>query len=141
MRRGFSLPELVLVLAVAGILSGIAVPLVLRALDRLELEAASARLVAAHQRARMLAITRSQVLTLSIDSAEVTITVRGAGAPFWSEMGPSANRVALAGPVRRFTFSPVGFTMGLSNATLKLTRGGSSRTIVISRLGRIRVLR
>lgn len=141
MRRAFTLPELVLVLAVAGILSGIAVPLIFRVFDRVELDAASGRLVAAHQRARMLAITRSQVLILSIDSADVTITARGAAAPLWSEMGPSAYGVALAGPLRRFTFSPVGFTMGLSNATLQLTRGSSSRTIVISRLGRIRILR
>jgi hypothetical protein len=31
--------------------------------------------------------------------------------------------------------------MGLSNATLRFTRGAAVRTIVISRLGRLRVLR
>jgi Tfp pilus assembly protein FimT len=131
----------VLVLAVAGLLLGIAVPSLFRALDRIEVETAAAHLVAAHQRARIMAIARSKVLILSIDPNELTIYPRGGAAPLWSEPGPAASGVTLAGPARQFTFSPEGFTMGLSNATLHLVRRASSRTIVISRLGRVRLIR
>jgi prepilin-type N-terminal cleavage/methylation domain-containing protein len=141
MRRAFTLPELMLTFAVAGILLAIAVPLVSGAMDRLQVEAATAQVVAAHQRARMLAIARGQVLTLSVDSAGLSIAPREGAAPLWLAAGPVAAGVRLPGPTRHFTFSPEGFTLGLSNASLLLTRGASTRTIVVSRLGRIRVLR
>ena len=139
MKRAFTLPELMLVLAVAGILMGIAIPQLSQAWDRVQVEAAASHLVAAHQRARIMAIARGLVLTLSIDSAALTITPRASTVALWSEPGPAAFRVTLAGSTRRFTFAPEGFTLGLSNASLHLYRGFSTRTVVFSRLGRVRV--
>lgn len=141
MRRAFTLVELMLVLAVLGVLLGIAIPGLSQVLDRIEVEAAAAHIVAAHQRARLLAITHGQVVKLSIDGARIAIYPRSGLVPLWSESGPSEDRVTLAGPARQFTFSPEGFTLGLSNASLQLVRGTSRRTVVISRLGRIRILR
>jgi Tfp pilus assembly protein FimT len=120
---------------------GIGIPPLTQAVDRVAVEAATAQIVAAHQRARIMAITRGQLLTLSVDSATLSIAPRSGGAPLWTEAGPLAKRVALVGPTRRFTFAPEGITLGLSNATLLLSRGSITRTIVVSRLGRIRVLR
>jgi Tfp pilus assembly protein FimT len=131
--------ELMLVLAVAGLLFGIALPRLSGALDHIEVESQANHLVAAHRRARIMAVTRGQVLVLTIDSASIVIRPRGQASPLWAENGPAAARVTLEGPARQFTFSPVGLTLGLSNATLRLTRGSASRTIVISRLGRVRI--
>jgi prepilin-type N-terminal cleavage/methylation domain-containing protein len=141
MRQGFSLPELVLVFALGGILFAIAVPPLVDAVDRIEVGAAASHIAAAHQRARIMAITRSQVVVLSIDSAELSIRPRGTPMSLWSEPGPAASGISLAGPARQFTFSPEGFTLGLSNATLHLSRGAATRTVVVSRLGRVRVVR
>jgi prepilin-type N-terminal cleavage/methylation domain-containing protein len=141
MQRAFTLPELMLVLAVAGILIAIGIPPLAQAVDRVAVEAATAQILAAHQRARVMAITRGQLLTLSVDSATLSIAPRSGGAALWSESGPVTKRVALVGPTRRFTFAPEGITLGLSNATLQLSRGSITRTILVSRLGRIRVLR
>jgi prepilin-type N-terminal cleavage/methylation domain-containing protein len=141
MRQGFSLVELMLVLAVTSLLFGIALPRLSGALDRIEVESQANHLVAAHRRARMMAITRSQVLVLTIDSANLVIRLRGQTSPLWAERGPAAARVTLDGPARQFTFSPIGLTLGFSNATLRLSRGTASRTIVISRLGRVRIAR
>jgi prepilin-type N-terminal cleavage/methylation domain-containing protein len=141
MRAGYSLSELMLVLAVVGLLLGIAVPRLSRAMDYVEVEAAANELVAAHQRARMMAIVRGQVLTLDVDSAQLRITLPSGTIPLWVQQGPAASGVRLSGPTRRFTFSPTGITLGLSNASLLLTRGASVRTVVFSRLGRVRVLR
>jgi prepilin-type N-terminal cleavage/methylation domain-containing protein len=141
MRQGFSLVEMMLVLAVLGLLFGIALPRISGALDHIEVWAAANHLAAAHQRARIMAITRSQVLVLTIEAASLAIRPRGQAVPLWSEPGPAATRVALEGPAHQFTFSPEGLTFGLSNATLRLSRGAASRTIVISRLGRIRIAR
>jgi prepilin-type N-terminal cleavage/methylation domain-containing protein len=141
MRYGLTLLELVLVLAVAGVLLAIGVPRLSGYLDRIEVGAAAGHIAAAHQRARLMAITGSQVLTLTIDSAALTIRRRGIQAPIWSESGPASSGVSLTGPTRTFVFSPEGFTLGLSNATLRLNRGAATRTVVVSRLGRVRVTR
>lgn len=141
MRRGFSLPELVLVLALAGILLALAVPPLAGALDRIEVGAAAGHIAAAHQRARIMAITQSRVVVLSIDSATLSIRPRNLATPLWSEPGPAASGVSLAGPTRQFTFSPQGFSLGFSNATMHLSRGAASRTVVVSRLGRVRIMR
>jgi prepilin-type N-terminal cleavage/methylation domain-containing protein len=139
MRYAFTLPELLLVLALGSILLGIGLPRLSAALDRIEVAAAATHIAAAHQRARLTAVTRSVVAVLSVDSLALTIRQRGLMAPLWSEPGPTAHRVALAGPSRQFTFSPEGFSMGLSNATLRLSRGNATRTVIISRLGRVRI--
>jgi prepilin-type N-terminal cleavage/methylation domain-containing protein len=140
MHRGYSLPELMLVLAVVGLLCGIAVPRFFRVMDSIVVQAAALEIVAAHQRARMMAIARGQVLALDIDSAQLGIALPSGAVPVWVRQGPAASGVTLRGPTRRFTFSPSGITLGLSNATLLLSRGASARTIVFSRLGRVRIL-
>jgi prepilin-type N-terminal cleavage/methylation domain-containing protein len=141
MRKAFTLPELMLTIALVGILTGLALPHLSGAMDRIEVEGAANRLIAAHQRARIMAITRGQVVLLSIDSTQLSITSQGGTDSLWSHVGPASFGVELAGPVRRFIFSPEGITLGLSNATLQLSRGSTTRTLVISRLGRIRMVR
>jgi Tfp pilus assembly protein FimT len=131
----------VLILALIGILLAIAVPPLVGTLDRIEVAAAAGHIAAAHQRARVMAITRSQVVVLSVDPTALTIRPRGLVAVLWSEPGPAANGISLASPTRQFTFSPEGFSLGLSNATMRLTRGAATRTVVVSRLGRVRVMR
>src|SRR5689334_2639235 len=111
MRRCVTLVELMLVLAVAGILFGVAVPALSLLLDSLAVHAAISHIEAAHARARLLAITRGKVITLAIDSARIAISPRNDTLALWSEEGPSAQRVHLEGAQRQFTFSPEGFTL------------------------------
>jgi prepilin-type N-terminal cleavage/methylation domain-containing protein len=139
MRGGFSLIELVLVLALLGLLLGIALPRLSRALDGIEVNAAASQIAAAHTRARMMAISSGRVLILTVDSAILSIHPRGSTAHLWSDRGPALSSVSLVGAARSFTFSPEGFSLGLSNASLHLSRGSARRTVVISRLGRVRI--
>jgi type IV fimbrial biogenesis protein FimT len=140
MRRAFTLPELMLVLAVIGIVLGIALPSLMLAVDRIEVHSAATRLIAAHQRARMMAVSRNQVLSLSVDSSRMIISPKGSPLVLWMAPGPAASGVSLPGPTRMFTFAPEGFTLGLSNASLHLARRAATRTVVFSRLGRVRLL-
>ena len=139
MRAGFSLIELVLVLALIGLLLGIALPPLAGALDRIEVAAAASQIAAAHTRARMMAISGSRVVVLTVDSAALSIHLRGSTNHLWSDRGPAFSRVSLSGPARSFTFSPEGFSLALSNASLHLSRGSATRTVVVSRLGRLRI--
>ncbi|MBA3498694.1 MAG: GspH/FimT family pseudopilin [Gemmatimonadales bacterium] len=140
MQRGVTLPELVLTLIIVGLLLGIALPRLRHLADRLAVDRAAQEIVAAHRRARMTAILKSRVLELTIDADDLTLRPRGDTTRLWQARGPASTQVALAGPRRTLLFSPVGMTFGLSNASLRLARGTASRTIVLSRLGRIRIV-
>jgi Tfp pilus assembly protein FimT len=141
MRRGATIMELALALAIIGVLLGIALPRLATVADSLAVDAAARDIVAAHARARMTAILRSRVVELSVGADDLAIRPRGDAADLWHSTGPAARQVVLAGPPRIVTFSPVGITMGLSNASFPLTRGAASRTVVVSRLGRVRITR
>ncbi|HUR93991.1 MAG TPA: GspH/FimT family pseudopilin [Gemmatimonadales bacterium] len=140
MRRGATLPELAIALLVMGLMLGIALPRIQGLTDSLAVDQAAHEIAAAHRRARMSAILRSHVLELTIDADSLILSERGDTTHIWRGAGPSASRVALAGPRRTLIFSPVGITMGLSNASYRLTRGAASRTVIVSRLGRVRIV-
>jgi prepilin-type N-terminal cleavage/methylation domain-containing protein len=139
MERAFSLPELMLALAVAGILLALAIPPLSDTVDRIEVRGAAYRIAAAHQRARLMAVTRGHVLVLSVDQNQLAIRRRTDNLVLWNQPGPAESQVTLRGPGSRFTFSPEGLTLALSNATLRLSRGSATRAVVVSRLGRIRI--
>ena len=130
-----------LVFALIAILFGIALPGLSAALDRIEVGTAASHIAAAHARARLMAITQSKVIVLSVDSLALTIRPRGYATALWSEAGPASSGVSLAGSGQTFTFSPAGFSLGLSNATLELSRGTATRSVIVSRLGRVRIVR
>jgi Tfp pilus assembly protein FimT len=139
MRRGATLPELSLTLILLGLILGIALPRIHGVADSLAVSRAARAIAAAHTRARMAAVLRSQPLELVIEPSALTIRP-AAAAPIWQGQGPAADGVMLAGPPRTLTFSPVGITTGLSNASFRLTRGAAERTVIVSRLGRVRIV-
>ena len=140
MRRGATLIELVLVLAIIGTLTAIAEPRVRGFNDSLAVDRAALEIVSAHRRARINAILQSRVVELTISASQLSIRPRGAAADTWRTPGPAAEGVALAGPGHVIAFSPVGISIGLSNASFPLSRGAASRTVVVSRLGRVRIV-
>jgi Tfp pilus assembly protein FimT len=141
MRRGATLLELALVLTVTGLLFGVALPRLEALRDNLAVDRAAARIVAAHRRARMSAVLQSRAMELAISEAGLAIRPAGAAADLWQGEGPGADGVTLSGGVRRITFSPVGVSIGLSNGSYPLSRGTATLTVVISRLGRVRIVR
>jgi prepilin-type N-terminal cleavage/methylation domain-containing protein len=141
MKYGFTLVETALTLAVAGLLLGIALPRLSALKEGVTVERAAQGIAAAHRRARTTAIVHGRPAILSVAAQTLRITLVGAGEPHWSSPGPSQDGVTLAGPPRDLTFSPLGITTGLSNASFHLTLGSASRTVVVSRLGRVRILR
>ena len=141
MKSGFTLVEVVLTLAVAGLLLGIALPRFSALKQGVAVESAAQNLVAAHRRARAAAIIHGRPAILSVAARSLRITFDGAGQPHWTSADPFGQGVTLAGPPRHLTFSPLGITTGLSNATFHLSLGSASRTVVVSRLGRVRISR
>ena len=138
MRRGFTLSEMAITLAVTGIVSAIAIPAVGALRDRVATDGAARAIVAAHGRARMLAITTNEQVLLLIRSDSLLIQPRRGGGPLWAGEGPAANGVTLSGPTFPLHLSPMGVSVGVSNATYTVQRGAVVRRVIISRWGRIR---
>ena len=141
MKHGFTSAELALALVIAGLLLGIALPRFAVLKQEVVVEQAAQSLVSAHRRARALAVTRGHPAVLSVAEGSLRITLSGAAQPHWEVPGPLDQGVAITGTPRDLTFSPLGVTSGLSNATFQLSLGSSVRTVVLSRLGRVRVVR
>lgn len=143
MRRGVTLPELLVVIVLIGAVTAVAVPALAPALDRLAVERWAQEVAAAHGRARIVAATASRktLLTISDDSLVLRLAHPSDTPVVWRRPGPrSSDGVSLRGPGHDVTFTPIGITMGVANATYVLQRGAAVRRVVVSRLGRVRVL-
>ena len=142
MRRGFSLIELVFGLVILGLISSAAVPALGALRDRYTVNSVAGAIAGAHNRARIRAILESQVTELEVraDSLILRVGTGGSGAAVWTGPGPLASGVSMTSPSRTLMFAPSGVTMGFANATFVVTRGGARRQVVVSRLGRVRVI-
>jgi type II secretory pathway pseudopilin PulG len=143
MRAGTSIPELIVVMALIGLLSAIAVPSASALLAVVATESAARELMAAHRIARFTAIVRSGVTRLDIapESLVVRIVSGADTGVVWRAAGPAAERVLFEGPAYPLVFTPIGLPRGLGNGTYTFSRGPARRSVVISRLGRLRLVR
>jgi prepilin-type N-terminal cleavage/methylation domain-containing protein len=137
-RRGFTLIELVLAVVVVSLMTGVAVPVVLRWRDRFAVEALVAATTSAFDQARGAAVRLQR--PVAVDDSLGTIRVRidsvGESAPLTPPIVTGG--VALSGLAQPIRFGTLGLTLGASNRTLVFERGGVVRRLVLSRLGRIR---
>lgn len=141
--RGATLLELAVALAVAGLLGALAAPGLAALLAGAETDTAARRLQSAIVTARAAAVIRGRptLLLVSADSLVIRVVSGADTTLLWRAAGPSSQSVALAGPARTLSFGPYGLARGVSNATFRLSRGTAVRQVVVSRLGRARVLR
>lgn len=145
MRRGVTLLELLVALAIAGVLAGIVVPSAGALADRLAVEHEAGRLLVAFRSAWLTARVQHRLALLRVTPDSLAIwTVSSAGAPdtvlAWLAPGPLPAGVSITGVPHTTVFAPYGAAMGFANTTHVLTRGNASRQVVVSRLGRVRVL-
>lgn len=142
MRRGSSLLELLLGLVVAGLLASLALPAIGALHDRLQTDAAARALVAAHLRARFIAMAEQRIVVLELSSARLAIRAVESPADTvlrWEGGGPAVEGVLVTGMPHQAVFGPGGVGMGLANATFVLQRGGATRQVIVSRYGRVRL--
>jgi prepilin-type N-terminal cleavage/methylation domain-containing protein len=140
---GYTLVELALALVVAGILAALAAPRFAAMADALAVDAAVRRVTALHQAARMQAVlhSRTAVYSIATDTLRIALVRAGDTTRAATALGPAADGVTLAGPAHPIVWSPVGITTGLSNGTWRFVRGAVERDVIVSRLGRLRVVR
>ncbi|MHB8149729.1 MAG: GspH/FimT family pseudopilin [Desulfobulbia bacterium] len=77
-RRGFSLLELIMVLAVLGIMAGVVAPATGRFLDKLSFRKQTAALVAGTRYARLMAVGKGRPVAMRFDGQAHLLSFRGA---------------------------------------------------------------
>jgi Tfp pilus assembly protein FimT len=138
-RPALTLLELVIVLMIVGLLSIIAVREVGHYLDRIAARSAVAEAAEVIQQARDEALARRAVVSVKIDTVSGLIALRERGRALAIHALAHAHRVTLASTRDSLAFDVRGLGYGASNLTLVVKRGRAAETLVVSRLGRVRV--
>lgn len=146
MRPGTTLLQVLLAVVLIGVLIAMAVPRLAEPLDRLAVERSGYDLAAAHGRARLEAVLQGRVALLTISPDSMLISVVTPTLPpdtqvVWRRPGPRVeDGVFLSGPARVITFAPTGLATGVSNATFTLSKGRARMDVIVSRLGRVKIV-
>ena len=138
MRRGTSLIELVVVLAVIGVLCGMAAARFLRHIDRTHVRHAGDEIVATLASARTTAVARQAHVTTRFDAARSVVVVTAGADTIAARAIGDVHGVRLRSNRDSTVYGPAGLGYGAANQTVILERGRAIDSIVISRLGRVR---
>jgi prepilin-type N-terminal cleavage/methylation domain-containing protein len=137
-RAGFTILELLLVVSIIGILTGVAIPRTRYVMDRIAVNNAASDATALLELARHLAMTRSDRITVDIDSAPARLTMRSGIDTIRRRDEKAMHGVRFAPSRSPVVYSQLGMGLGVSNLTLIVTRGSAAETVTVSRLGRVR---
>ena len=138
-RPALTLLELVIVLVIIGLLSLIAVREMGHYLDRIAARSAVAEAAEVIQQARDEALARRAVVSVKIDTSTGELTMRERGRALAVHALAHAHRVDLTSTRDSLAFDVRGLGYGASNLTLVVRRGHAAETLVVSRLGRVRL--
>ena len=138
MRRGTTLPELILVLTIAGILGAIAVTRTAMLRDRISVRSAATETLATFALARRWSLSRASRTAITFDTSSASITVRSFSDTIARRRLGSSHGVTLSASRDSMAYAPNGLGYGASNLTVLLRRGAAAETIFVSRLGRVR---
>jgi len=137
MRTGYTLLELLLVLTVTGILTGISIPALIGLRDRITVRMAAVDAGRALADARTVALTASRRTAVRIDAIANTLSVVS-GTDTIRVLRLDEYGVRLRTTRDSIAFGPTGIGWGAASATITLARGAASTALAVSRLGRIR---
>ena len=140
LRRGFTLPEILIVIVMISVLAIVAIPRFASTNGKRHMESARMRVGAALATARQAAIQKGQTVTFMIKSHRVTVS---AGQDTIMARIPldTLYKVRAAPPTDPYTieFSSRGFAKLTSPVTIKLTRSGvSDDSVVVTTTGMVK---
>jgi prepilin-type N-terminal cleavage/methylation domain-containing protein len=139
MRKGVTLPELVVVIVMVGILLGLALPRLAAWLDWLAVDRAAQEIAAFHWTARFTAIFRAQRVRLDFSSDSLRATLEGpTDSVFLRWPGPARYGVSLTASRSTIRFQANGLGLGAADTKLVLRRGAEAESLTTSLLGRLK---
>ena len=141
MRRGHSLAELLLVLAVLAAITAFGVTRLAALADRRAAVLGAERVAIAHRRARMLALANGRPVTLVLAGDSLVAHWLDVADAVWREPGPAADGATLEPARDSMVYAPNGFAIGVANGSWLVRRGGEAAEVLVSRFGRVRMVR
>lgn len=137
-RRGTTLVEIMIVLALLATTAALAIPRAARFVDRTAVHVAIDAVASACALARSEAIMRGAFVTVTIDTAAVAVHVTaGADTLLVRPLDPGGG-LTLRASRPRVVYDRIGLGFGASNTTVIARRGLAADTLYTSRLGRVR---
>ena len=137
-RRGFTIVEIAVVLSIATVLLAIMLSRFSGFIDRIEVRGAINDIQSLFSLARHAAIARGTQVTLDIDVARRTLSVRAGTEGIRTLEVGAQHGVVITANRSAITYSPIGVGYGAANFSLIVSRGDVIDTVVVSRLGRVR---
>ena len=144
---GFSLVELVVVLAIAATLGTVAAPTLLSYWDSWSLQAGARELATTINLGRQLAIATRSPVCVDVSGSGLRFRVGGCAGDAWT--GPltdASGKIHISDPATiavssngRLVFTTLGAASPAATYTLRHTRTQASRTVVVAGSGRISV--
>ena len=136
-----SLLEIVVALTLLGLLTTTSVHTWTRFADRVAVEAAQGAVLNAYRRAQSAARTWGRPSEIAITADSIVIRTVGITdtVVLWRAPGPARTGVLLTPASHVVAFTASGLATGAANFTHVLQRGAIRRTVVVSRLGMVRV--
>jgi prepilin-type N-terminal cleavage/methylation domain-containing protein len=142
MRRGFTLAELAVVVALVGIVTAVTLPRLRGLTDWIALDSAARDVTTALAVARHAAVIRAARVRLVIarDSLRLDgwMGAEGDWAPLARWPGPAGREIELEVTSPEVVFGPTGIGWGAANSRVVLRRGSRTETITVSRVGRVK---
>ena len=140
MRRGITLIELAVVLAIVAIVTAITLPRLHELLDWVAVNAATQEVTTALAVARSSAVMQGarERLVIAHDSLWIDRWAGDSWGPVLRLPGPDRHGVSLEVSNPVVVFDPIGLAWGVSNTSVTLRRGTRSETVTVSRLGRVK---
>ena len=138
-RRGVTILELTLTIAIISIISAMAYPSMTRLLDGIHVRGTATEIHSLFTAARHHAITRSERVTLNVDTARSAIVMVAGADTLRTRTFLDAHGVKLSANRVSFTYSPIGVGYGAGNMTLVIRRNSRADSVYVSRLGRVRL--
>ncbi len=139
MRDGFTIFELAMVVVVAAIIGGLAVPRVGSALDQIATDRAVSGVMVFYHRARLVGTWRATPVELEFRHDSLTATLRGAtDSVVLSVAGPAYHGVSMSASRSKISIYPSGLGWGAANTKLIFRRGAAAESLTTSRLGRLK---
>lgn len=137
-RRGFSLAELIIALAIIGIVLGLGLRGLAAARNGGAARAGAAEVRAAFNGARALAVRRGERAAVRIDTLANTVAVHIRTDTVLQRPLFALYRVRLSTTRDSASYGATGLGYGSSNLRVLVRRGAAVETVTVARLGRVR---